>query len=382
MDTQCSLRKAFKKYWGYTDFRPFQLEACLEIMSARDVCVVMATGSGKSLLYQLPPVAISETGIKALSIVVCPLISLMEDQISFLKEMGVSAGMIGGSANDSTESKALAGEFTILYSTPEKLLNWRYGLTSLMKVCKILCIAIDESHCVSEWGHEFRPMYRQLGILRDWCPDIPLVALTATATSAVTNDIISNLRLRNPFVVKSSFDRPNLRYSVRNRNGPSDLINLLYLERRHLISIGGNTSRYRTIFPCTLVYVSRKNEAEEIAEVLGQSSSLGDTKPTVACYHAGMSASQRSKVHQAFLNDEIQIVVATVAFGMGEPVSHCIFPIECPLLLYLFPRRYSQTRYSACRELRYAYFTGSVLPTIRTSWKRWSTCAMHLALSP
>lgn len=208
-------------------FRVHQADVILKILSGQDVFCTMATGAGKSLTYQLPAVACRAHGIKATSLVVSPLISLIEDQVMGLRAIGINACAIGGSSTREEEEAAMTGRYSIIYATPEKISVWKYGLEALAKQSLIVSIAIDESHCVSEWGHDFRPQYRQICQLRDWVPSVPILALTATATASVQADIIANLRLRTPLVVRTSFNRKNLKYTVLHRSSDNDLIRVL-----------------------------------------------------------------------------------------------------------------------------------------------------------
>jgi RecQ family ATP-dependent DNA helicase len=315
------LLKTLKKYWGYTNFKENQLELCVNVLNGRDSFAVMATGAGKSLTFQLPSIALREMGCKATSIVICPLISLIDDQVSSLLSIGISACGLGSNSSNQTEMQARNGEFTVVYATPEKILSWSQGIRDLMHNAKVTCIAIDESHCVSEWGHDFRPNYRQLGKLRDeFGTKLPIIALTASATPAVQSEIINSLKLKNPLVVSSSLNRSNLKYFVMAREGPNDLIRVLNNYRKQqlqsLQSMQLDSINISNIpFYPTLVYVNTKNESEELSKLLVQTKSL--TGIRVAYYHSGMSYGDRTAVHQAFMQDEIQIIIATVAFGMG-----------------------------------------------------------------
>jgi len=317
-DFQSELYKCLKKYWGYSQFLEGQLEICLNILKRKDSFVIMATGSGKSLTFQLPAVCLRECGYRATTIVVSPLISLIDDQVNALLSMGIPACAIGSSSNADIEQRALQGEFTIVYATPEKLLTWQHGLRELINSSHLACLAVDESHCVSEWGHDFRPEYRRLGELREIIgPKIPCVALTASATISVQADIVRNLRLQHPLVAKASLNRANLKYCVINRTGPNDLLRLIHEYRKEqLIDHPPSVDKASVPFYPTLIYVNSKKETEELAKLLVDCRLLAGIK--VAFYHAGMNACDRSAVHMAFSKDEIQVVIATVAFGMGK----------------------------------------------------------------
>ena len=315
---EAELKVCLKKYWGYSQFLEGQLEICMNTLNQKDSFVLMATGSGKSLTFQLPAVYLRERNYRATTIVISPLISLIDDQVSALLAMGVAACAIGSNSSIEIEERALRGDFTIVYATPEKLLNWQHGLRELIRTSHLACIAVDESHCVSEWGHDFRPEYRRLGELRDLVgPKIPFVALTASATVSVQADIVRNLRLQQPLVAKASLNRPNLKYAVVTRSGPNDLLRLIYEYRKEqLIDYPGSIDKASVPFYPTLIYVNSKKETEELAKLCVECRLLAGIK--IAFYHAGMNATDRSAVHMAFSKDDIQVVIATVAFGMGE----------------------------------------------------------------
>ena len=308
-----SLHDCLKKHWGYSRFRPQQLESCQNILNGNDVVALMATGCGKSLIYQLPAVALREEGIRATTLVISPLIALIEDQVLSMKALGISVGGIGGNFDYSSEIRAQNGEFAILYSTPEKILCWQYGLEQMLKNTKLVCLAIDESHCVSEWGHDFRPHYRRLGEIRDWFKSIriPIVALTATATSTVLNDIINNLKLVRPYIARTSLNRANIKYHISERGGFSDLLNrFIELKKEQL-------RKTDKVFPPTLVYVNTKKEAEDLTLKTKESRNEYLRELTISYYHAGMTPSNRSSVQADFMENKLNIVIATVAFGLG-----------------------------------------------------------------
>lgn len=235
--------------------------------------------------------------------------------------MGIPSCAIGSNSSADIETRAMRGEFTIVYATPEKMLTWQHGLRNIMSVAHVVCLAVDESHCVSEWGHDFRPDYRRLGELRDILGfKIPWVGLTASATVAVQADIVRNLRLIQPLVAKASLNRPNLKYCVINRTGVNDLLRLIYEYRKEqLLSYPGIVDKASIPFYSTLIYVNSKKETEDLAKQLVECKLLSGIK--VAYYHAGMQPQDRSAVHMAFSKDEIQVVIATVAFGMGASLT-------------------------------------------------------------
>ena len=318
MLTEVALRRSLRLHWGYSEFRPHQLAICQTISEGRDVFVVASTGSGKSLCYQLPPVTFNDIGIPSFSVVICPLISLMEDQVAHLNAMGIAAGFVGSTSTLAIEKQALNGEFTVLYITPEKLSSWKSGLESICKRKKLISIAVDECHCVSEWGYDFRPAYRFICRIREWFPSVPLIALTATATKSVISDVIHNLRLHQPAVYNAGFNRPNLHYSVVSRQSDNDVVQFLVKYYRPF-TCESETDSYD--IPTALVYTHTRKDAERISQLLSQCKSLQRVRS--AFYHAGMGSTLRADIHTAFSRDEIHIVVATIAFGMGKLAFFC-----------------------------------------------------------
>ena len=297
-----------KHTFGFSGFRPLQEEAVDAILSGRDLAMLLPTGGGKSLCYQLPSVV-----MEGITIVVSPLIALMHDQVIALHELGIEAAMIS-SAQDRQEqqevyAKAKNGILKLLYVAPERLANG--GFLAWLETLPINFFVIDEAHCISEWGHEFRDDYRRLGELRSAFPHTPIAAFTATATPKVREDILSQLGLRDPLILRAPVLRKNITITVRERDASwrTDLINIL---RKHEGESG-------------IVYAFSRRETEELAEFL--------SKKAIKCsaYHAGMGAEQRHGVHQSFLNDETQIIVATVAFGMGIDKGDIRFVIHTSL---------------------------------------------------
>ncbi len=246
-----------------------------------------------------------------------------------LLSLGIQACSLGSSASASTEIMASEGHFTVVYATPEKLLGWESGLKKLAKNSKLVCLAIDESHCVSDWGHDFRPQYRQLvDIRRVIGYGVPVIALTASATVQVQADIINNLQLRDPIIVKMSLNRVNLKYFVVHKNGPNDVVTLLWRFRREqLAECGVDKSAGKSIpFHPTLVYVNSKREANEISTLISRCKSIEGLG--VAAYHADLPTEEREIAHAMFLMDKVQVMVATIAYGMGAEPIH-IFIIIC-----------------------------------------------------
>ncbi|PSB02883.1 DNA helicase RecQ [Merismopedia glauca] len=292
-----SLSQALKHYFGYDCFRPGQEPAIAAALANRDVVAIMPTGGGKSLCFQLP--ALLKPG---LTVVVSPLISLMQDQVVALQARGIGAtflnSTLGWQEIKARENDIFQGKTKLLYIAPERLLSPK-GLEFLDAVKEkvgISSLAIDEAHCVSEWGHDFRPEYRQLGSLRRRYPDIPILALTATATQRVRKDIIQQLSLRNPEVNVSSFNRPNLYYEVIPKQKQS-YAQLLQLIKRQKGS--------------GIIYCLSRKKVEEVAFRLQKDRILA------LPYHAGMSDAERTENQTRFFQNEVQIIVATIAFGMG-----------------------------------------------------------------
>ncbi|KAM7053390.1 bifunctional 3'-5' exonuclease/ATP-dependent helicase WRN isoform 4-T4 [Acridotheres tristis] len=288
-----------KTYFGHSSFKPVQWKVINSLLEdRRDNLVVMATGYGKSLCYQFPPVYTGHTGV-----VICPLISLMEDQVLQLTMTGIPACFLGSAQSKQVRDSILGGQYRVIYMTPEFCSGNLKLLQDLDQTVGITLIAVDEAHCISEWGHDFRSSFRNLGSLKKTLPSVPIIALTATASPSIREDIVKCLNLRNPQVTCTSFDRPNLYLEVGQQSG--DIMRDLkqFLTRK-------GSSVYEFEGP-TIIYCPTRKATEQVVCALN--------RLNVACgaYHAGMGNKQRRDTHHRFMRDEIQCVVATVAFGMG-----------------------------------------------------------------
>ena len=289
-----------RQYFGYNTFRENQEDIIRHVISGNDALVLMPTGGGKSICYQIP--ALSMSGI---TIVISPLISLMKDQVESLRSNGIEAEALN-SGNDMTADtiirrKCLAGQIKLLYISPERLIA---EIDYLLKSISISLFAIDEAHCISQWGHDFRPEYAQLGLIREKFPNVPIMALTATADKITRQDIIKQLKINNAREFVSSFDRPNLSLSVKRGYKSA--------EKMHYIL---NFIKARPNDPGIIYCLSRKNTEKVAAD-------LHKKGINVAAYHAGLSNFERSKVQEQFKNDQILVVCATIAFGMGIDKSN------------------------------------------------------------
>ncbi|XP_078578386.1 bifunctional 3'-5' exonuclease/ATP-dependent helicase WRN-like [Branchiostoma floridae x Branchiostoma japonicum] len=294
---------SLKRYFGHAHFRPMQWKIVRSILKERrDNCCIMATGYGKSLCYQFPSVYTGGT-----TVVISPLISLMEDQVLGLKVANIPACFLGSAQKDKADvmRNLMRGEYRVVYITPEYAAGGagESVLKDLDKKIGITLIAIDEAHCVSQWGHDFRSSYRTLGKIRDILPNVPIMAVTATATPEVKNDICQSLSLRNPQITMTSFDRQNLFLEVFSKgNIQHDLKSLMReTSRRFYYEFDGPT----------IVYCPTRKETENVGQ------SLKGMGVKCEIYHAGLSNEKRKEVHHRFIRDELQCIVATVAFGMG-----------------------------------------------------------------
>jgi ATP-dependent DNA helicase RecQ len=295
MTSEADLLTPLRRYWGYDSFRPLQERIVRSLLAGHDTCVVMPTGGGKSLCYQLPAVVSERT-----TVVISPLIALMQDQAAQLAQMGIPAAVLNSSVSNEEQNRVIRqardGAFRLLYLSPERL--QRADTLAWLQQVPISFFAIDEAHCISEWGHEFRPEYRQLSSLRGKFPDRPIAAFTASATRHVRHDILAQLKLRNPDKYIASFHRPNLRYLVRECDSAEHTA-LLVTALRHYDE--GNV----------IVYSPTINKVEETVDF------LGDQGIAAVGYHAKMDSVDRRRNQERWMSDEVRVLVGTIAFGLG-----------------------------------------------------------------
>lgn len=294
------LQQLLKKFFGYSEFRPLQAEIIQHILQKKDALVLMPTGGGKSICYQLPAIY-----LPGITLVISPLIALMKDQVEGLIANGIPAASLNSMMNDSEQQQVkqlcIQEKIKLLYISPERVkaeADW------FLPRLDISLIAIDEAHCVSHWGHDFRPEYTQLAILKERFPNVPVIALTATADKVTRTDIIEQLRLNNPQVFISSFDRPNLSLTVRRGlNKKEKIKSIVHFIRQHRDQ-------------CGIIYCMKRSDTEKLVEEL----SLFQIKATA--YHAGLSPQKREQAQNDFIHDRVDVVCATVAFGMGIDKSN------------------------------------------------------------
>ena len=292
--------EALKRYFGYDSFRENQEEIISHVLAGNDALVLMPTGGGKSLCYQIPALVLEGT-----TVVISPLISLMKDQVETLRANGIAAEALN-SGNDSTDDllirrRCVAGEIKLLYISPERAIA---EADHLLSHIKLSLLAVDEAHCISQWGHDFRPEYTHLAMLREKYPDVPMMALTATADKVTRQDIIEQLQLRQARAFISSFDRPNLNLSVKRgyKNAEKMRFVLNFIKARPL--------------DAGIIYCLSRKTTEKVAE------DLRKRGINAAAYHAGMTPSERNQTQELFKNDQLLVVCATIAFGMGIDKSN------------------------------------------------------------
>ena len=299
-------REILKTYYGYDSFRPLQEEIISHTVRGGDALVLMPTGGGKSLCYQIPALMLEGTAV-----VVSPLISLMKDQVDALRSNGIRAAALNSSNDSVTDAeiyqRICRGEVKILYLSPERLVG---EMEWLQQNVRVSLIAIDEAHCISQWGHDFRPEYTQLGCLRNAFPSAPILALTATADKTTKLDILKQLNLHEPRVFVSSFDRPNLSLDVRRSYTSKDRLGVI---KDTILRHKGESG---------IIYCLSRKATQQLAEKLSESGF------NVGVYHAGMTALQRTRVQEDFINDRIDVICATIAFGMGIDKSNVRFVIH------------------------------------------------------
>jgi ATP-dependent DNA helicase RecQ len=305
------LFEALHRYWGYESFRPGQENIVRSIAAGRDACVVMPTGGGKSLCYQLPAVLDAQRTV----VVVSPLIALMQDQVAQLEQMGVPAGFLNSSLSQEQRSlilrRASEGHYRLLYLSPERIAL--DGTPAWLGRVPVSFFAIDEAHCISEWGHDFRPEYRQLSRLRELFPDRPIAAFTASATQRVRHDIIEQLRLRDPYKHIASFRRPNLRYIVRQTDARTQ--NELMLRAVKQVSDGS-----------IIVYSPTITRVGDTVDFLAENgiAAIG--------YHGQMESAARRESQEKWMADEVRVMVGTMAFGLGinKPAVRAVIHLSLP----------------------------------------------------
>ncbi|CAL8160271.1 unnamed protein product [Prunus armeniaca] len=336
-----SMQTVLKQYFGFSSFRPYQKDVIEKIIEGNDSLIVMATGSGKSLCYQVPPLVVGKTGV-----VVSPLISLMQDQVMSLKQRGIRAEFMGSSQTDSTvQNRAESGQFDILYMTPEKACLIPASFWSKLLSVGICLFAVDEAHCISEWGHDFRVEYKKLDKLRGILVDVPFIALTATATEKVRTDIVNSLKMQNPYVTIGSFDRPNLFYGVKSFNRGQSFVHELVQEVSKFVRRDGST----------IVYCTTIKDVEQVFK------SLKELGIKAGIYHGQMDSKARAESHRLFTRDELDVMVATIAFGMGidKPNIRQVIHYGCPKSLESYYQESGRCGRDGVASVCWLYYTRS-----------------------
>ncbi|MBI5915544.1 MAG: ATP-dependent DNA helicase RecQ, partial [Bacteroidetes bacterium] len=291
-------KTALKKFYGFDQFRPLQPEVIQALYDKKDVLLLMPTGGGKSVCFQVPAVTMEGT-----CVVVSPLISLMKDQVEALRANGIRAAFLNSSLTypeqQLVENDLFHGRLDLLYTSPEKMASQEF--MPLLRSAKICLFAIDEAHCISAWGHDFRPEYRQLRFLKKSFPNVPVIAVTATADKLTRRDIVAQLELQNPEIFIASFDRPNLSLEVRPGRKRMEQI-VEFVEKRPQQP--------------GIIYCLARKTTETVAE------KLREAGINAASYHAGLDERKRPKVQEDFINDRTTVICATIAFGMGIDKSN------------------------------------------------------------
>ncbi|KAI8523388.1 hypothetical protein RHMOL_Rhmol13G0069300 [Rhododendron molle] len=330
---------ALKEFFGYSTFRPYQKEIIETILEGKDSLVVMATGSGKSLCYQVPPLIVKKTAV-----VISPLLSLMQDQVMALRQRGIKAEHLSSAQTDSSvQRRAESGQFDILYMTPEKACSISNSFWSNLLDRGICLLAVDEAHCISEWGHDFRVEYKQLCKLRSTLPNVPFVGLTATATEKVRKDIMHSLKMRDPCVTIGSFDRKNLFYGVKSFSRGALFVDELVGEVSKCVATAGST----------IIYCTTIKDVQQIFE------SLAKAGIKAGMYHGQMGNKARDESHRSFIRDEFDVMVATIAFGMGidKPNIRYVMHYGCPKSLESYYQESGRCGRDGIASMCWLYYT-------------------------
>ncbi|KAK1265466.1 ATP-dependent DNA helicase Q-like 4B [Acorus gramineus] len=335
------MESTLKRYFGYSQFRPYQKEIIEMVLDGRDCLAVMATGSGKSLCYQIPPLVKKKTAV-----VISPLLSLMQDQVMSLNQRGIKADYLGSTQKDSTvQCNAESGRFDILYMTPEKACSISPRFWSNLSKAGICLLAVDEAHCISEWGHDFRKEYKQLDALREHLVDVPFIGLTATATEKVRQDILRSLKMTDPYIAVGSFDRNNLFYGVKSFARGMAFVDELVNEISKNVATSGST----------IIYCTTVKDAEQIFK------SLESAGIRAGLYHGQMGSKAREESHRSFIRDDLHVMVATIAFGMGidKPNIRCVIHYGCPKSLESYYQGSGRCGRDGLASICWLYYTRS-----------------------